>query len=125
DGAVEARADRSGPTLFQGLAAIRNAHDIGIFLTLVPPGAQASDTHESTRKPFGVSASANEGGAPIATWWNDPFIQYLVNEGLGDGDDNGLEQAKRLVHEAVVAADAALRHEVGRTGAWGLLERLW
>lgn len=124
-GAVEARADRSGPTLFQGLAAIRNAHDIGIFLTLVPPGAQASDTHESTRKPFGVSASANEGGAPIAAWWNDPFIQYLVNEGLGDGDDNGLEQAKRLIHEAVVAADAALRHEVGRTGAWGLLERLW
>ncbi len=124
-GAIEARSDRSGLVLFQGLAAIRNAHDIGIFLTLVPPGAQASDTHESTRKPFGVGAAANEGGAPIAAWWSDPFIQNLVDEGLGEGDERGLEQARRLVRDAVVAADAVLRHEVSRRGSWAMIQRLW
>lgn len=123
--AIEARADRSGPALFHGLAGIRNSHDIGIFLTLAPPGAQASDTHESTRKPFGLASTANEGGSPISTWWNDPFIQYLVDGGLGEGDEKQLEQAKRLVHEAIVAADSAMQHDVSRAGSWATLERLW
>ena len=92
---------------------------------LFPPGAQASDTHESTRKSFGVASVANEGGAPITTWWNDSFIQRLVDEGLGDGDEEQLEQAKRLVHEAIIAADAAKQHEVSRAGAWEILARLW
>jgi len=125
EGSIEARSDRSGMVLFQGLAAIRNAHDIGIFLTLTPPGAQASDTHDSTRKPFGVASAANEGAAPITAWWQDPFIQRLVNEGLGQGDEKGLEQARRLVYETIVAADSALQHEVSRVGSWTILERLW
>lgn len=125
EGAIVARSDRSGVVLFQGLAAIRNAHDIGIFLTLVPPGAQASDTHDSTRKPFGVASAASEGGAPISAWWHDPFIQRLVSEGLGEGDEKSLEQAWRLVHEAIVAADSALQHDVSRVGSWRILERLW
>lgn len=122
---IEARADRSGLALFHGLAGIRNSHDAGIFLTLVPPGAQASDTHESTRKPFGVASTANDGGSPISTWWNDPFIQQLVVGGLGEGDEGQLAQAKRLVHEAIVAADSAMQHDVSRVGSWTVLERLW
>lgn len=120
-----AGVDKSGYSLFHGLAILRNDRRAGIFLTLVPPGGQASDTHESTRKSFGVASAANEGGAPITTWWNDPFIQRLVDEGLGDGDEEQLEQAKRLIHEAITAADAAKQHEVSRAGAWEILARLW
>ena len=120
-----ASASQSGYSTFHDLAGLRNDRGAGIFLTLVPPGGQASDTHESTRKSFGVASVANEGGAPISAWWNDPFIQYLVDAGLGTGDDKQLEQAKRLVHEAIVAADAAKQHEVSRSGAWEILARLW
>ncbi|WP_282267534.1 hypothetical protein [Stenotrophomonas sp. PS02298] len=125
DTAPVARVDQSGYSLFHGLASLRNDPRAGIFLTLVPPGGQASDTHESTRKSFGVASVVNEGGAPISVWWGDPFIQRLVDAGLGIGDDKQLEQAKRLVHEAVVAADAAKQHEVSRSGAWDILDRLW
>lgn len=124
-GVPAAAVDRSGYSLFHGLASFRNDPRAGIFLTLVPPGGQASDTHESTRKSFGVASIANEGGAPISNWWDDPFIQYVVDEGLGHGDAQQLEQAKRLVHEAIIAADAAKQHEVTRSGAWEILGRLW
>lgn len=121
----EASVNQSGYSMFHGLASLRNDPRGGIFLTLVPPGSQASDTHESTRKSFGVASIANEGGAPISTWWNDPFIQYIVDEGLGNGDGQQVEQGKRLIHEAIIAADAAKQHEVSRSGAWEILGRLW
>lgn len=121
----EARPDRSGQMLFHGLAGLRNDPSVGIFLALVPPGAQASDTHESTRKTFGVGSVANEGGAPISAWWQDAFIQHLVDGGLGDDEEAQLDQAKRLLFEAVVAADAANQHEVCRRGPWEVLSRLY
>lgn len=125
DEAPAARVDQSGYSLFHGLASLRNDPRAGIFLTLVPPGGQASDTHESTRKSFGVASVANEGGAPISIWWNDPFIQHVVDEGLGKEDGKQLEQAKQLFHDAIIAADAAKQHEVSRLGAWEILARLW
>lgn len=124
-GAPVARFDQSGYSPFHGLATLRNDPRVGIFLTLVPPGAQASDTHESTRKAFGLASSSSEGGGSIATWWNDPFIQRLVDIGLGSDDETQLEQARLLVYEAVVAADAAMQHEVTRKGAWDVLARLY
>ena len=124
-GTPVAQVDRSGLSLFHGLARLRNDPRTGIFLALVPPGGQASDTHESTRKSFGVASVVNEGGAPISAWWDDPFIQGLVDQGLGDCDDKQLEQAKRLLRAAVDAADAANQHEVTRSGPWNVIERLW
>ncbi len=120
-----ARADQSGYSMFHGLATLRNDRNGGVFVTLVPPAGQASDTHDSTRKSFGVAPTANEGGAQISSWWNDPFIEYLVDRGLGVADDEQLDHAKRLLREAVIAADAANQHEVNRTGAWQVLARLW
>lgn len=125
EGAFIAQSDRSGLCLFQDLASLRNNPRAGIFLTLAVPGGQASDTHESTRKSFGVAPGASEGGAPISAWWDDPFIQNLVENGLGSGDAKQLEEAKRLVHDAVVAADAAKQRDVSRSGPWEVLARLW
>lgn len=123
--AIVATANRSGLSSFHGLASIRNAHNCGVFLTLVAPGAQASDTHESTRKAFGVASDSNEGGSLISSWWNDPFIQEMVKSGLGDGDPEQLERALQLIYEAVMAADAADQHEVSRVSAWHIIRRLW
>lgn len=125
-GARVAQVNKSGLSSFHDFASIRNAPDCGAFLTLVAPGGQVSDTHESTRKAFGVASAANEGSAAISTWWNDPFIQEMVELGLGDKDPlPQREQAKWLVQRAIIAADAANQHEVGRIGSWKILERLW
>jgi DNA phosphorothioation-dependent restriction protein DptH len=116
---------RSGRCWFHGLATLRNLRNCGAYLTLVAPGSQASDTHDSTRKAFGVAASANEAGTSISAWWHDSFVQEMVDGGLGDGDPAQLEQAKRLIHDAVVAADAVDKHMVSRAGAWEIVKRLW
>lgn len=123
-GQVPAGPTQSGYCEFHELASLRNDRSVGVFLTLVPPGGQASDTHDSTRKSFGVGSVANEGGAPISAWWNDPFIQQLVESSIGAAEESQLEQARKLVFEAIVAADAAFQHEVGRTGPWSVLVRL-
>lgn len=120
-----ARVDQSGLSSFHGLASIRNAPNCGVFLTLVAPGGQVSDTHESTRKAFGVASATNEGGALISTWWTDPFIQEMVREGLGVGDPTQLESAIQLIHKAVEAADAADQHHTSRISAWEVVSRLW
>lgn len=125
EGARIASVEQSGLSSFHGLAAFRNAHNCGIFLTLVSPGGQASDTHESTRKAFGVASIANESGAHISAWWNDRFIQEFVDCGLGDVAGRQLDEARKLVHAAVVAADAADQHGVSRESAWEILRRLW
>jgi len=125
DGASIATDRQSGFSSFHGLASIRNYRDCGIYLTLEVPEGQASQTHESTRKAFGVASAANEGGVHISTWWNDRLVQEFVDKGLGEGDAGQLEQAKKLVHEAIVAADAADQYEVSRASSWEILRRLW
>lgn len=120
-----ATESRSGRCWFHGLATLRNLRNCGAYLTLVAPGSQASDTHDSTRKAFGVAASANEAGTSISAWWHDSFVQEMVGKGLGSGDPAQLEQAKRLIHDAVVAADAIDKHVVSRAGAWDIVKRLW
>lgn len=123
-GQIVAGPTQSGYCKFHDLASLRNDRSVGVFLTLVPPGGQASDTHDSTRKSFGVGSVANEGGAQISVWWNDPFIQKLVDSSIGSAEESQLEQARKLVFESIVAADAAFQHEVGRTGPWSILLRL-
>lgn len=118
-------ATQSGCLHFNGLAAVRNSIN-GVFLLLVEPGAQASDTHESTRISLGLEPSVNEGGASILAWWSDAFVQSLIDAAL-DGRI-GLESdeaAKDLLKAAVIAADAAGQHNVARVGAWSVIERLW
>lgn len=117
-------ATQSGCLQFHGLAAVRNDRN-GVFLVLVEPGAQASDTHESTRTSLGLEPSVNEGGASILTWWSDPFIQSLVDSALSDIAGRDVAAAKDLLKEAMIAADAADQHNVARVGAWRVIERLW
>ncbi len=124
-GAREASAAQSGFRTFHGMASIRNDTRCGIYLALAPPDGQVSATHESTRKAFGVSSVASGSGSSISTWWNDPFIQGLVRDGIGAGDQALIEQARRLVHEAILAADAADQHAAHKRSAWRVLHRLW
>ncbi|MCC5793188.1 MAG: hypothetical protein JJT85_00450 [Chromatiales bacterium] len=117
-------ANQSGYLQFHGLAAVRNDRN-GVFLVLVEPGAQASDTHESTRTTLGVEPSVNEGGASILSWWADPFIQSLIDSALAGLASDDAVAAKELLRESVIAADAADQHDVARVGAWRVIERLW
>ena len=117
-------ASQSGCLQFHGLATVRNDRN-GVFLVLVEPGAQASDTHESTRTSLGLEPSVNDGGASILVWWSDAFVQWLIDYALAvnPGCDTGA--AKELLREAMIAADAADQHSVARIGAWSVIERLW
>jgi hypothetical protein len=119
-----ASATQSGYLHFHGLANIRNDRS-GAFLALVAPGAQASDTHESTRTTIGLAPAVNEGGATISSWWNDPFIRSLVGAALAGRTEDEIEAARELIREAVIAADAADQHDVARVSAWRVVERLW
>ena len=123
-GALQGSATQSGYLPFHGLASVRNDRS-GVFLALIAPGAQASDTHESTRTTIGLAPAVNEGGAAISTWWIDPFIQTLVKSALPDSTDDEVEKARELIREAMVAADAADQHDVARVSAWRVIEKLW
>lgn len=125
NGDIAANRDRSGPLHFHGLAALRNDRSAGVFLTLVPPGAQASETHESTRSSIGLAPSVSEGGASIIDWWHDPFVQGLVKQAVSNGCQNGASAAEELIRDAILAADAADKHDLSRASAWKVLERLW
>lgn len=118
-------ATQSGRLHFNGLAAVRNSIN-GVFLLLVEPGAQASDTHESTRISLGLEPSVNEGGASILAWWSDAFVQFLIDAALdGHIARESAEAAKDMLKAAVIAADAADQHNVARVRAWSVIERLW
>ncbi len=123
-GKLQGSATQSGYLHFHGLASVRNDRS-GVFLALVAPGAQASDTHESTRTTIGLAPAVNEGGASISAWWSDPFIQRLVESVLAGRTDDEAEKARELIREAIVAADAADQHDVARVSAWRVLEKLW
>jgi hypothetical protein len=123
-GKPQGSANQSGYLRFHDLASVRNDRS-GVYLALVAPGAQASDTHESTRTTLGLAPAVNEGGAPISAWWNDPFIQTLVQSALAGKTDDEVDNARELIREAVVAADAADQHDVARVSAWRVIERLW
>ena len=105
------------------LLHIRNDPNAASFVALMPPGQLNNRSVTSTAEEFGINPTNNSGHATFEAWWEDGFIQQLVNHGLkGAGlPDESVDDATLLVQHA---ADAI--HEVfPGNGTWQLLSRIY
>lgn len=119
---------QSGTCNKEYLLDLRNSTHCLIFVGLVPPGQQSNLSQTTTRSDFGVAARSNLATASISDWWNDKFIQNLVDGALARYQwphTDGRDEAKKLVEHAVYSADEVDKHDVARHGAWLVLSRLW
>ena len=100
------------------------------FVALLAPGnhPNLALTIETASDSFGLDVRSNSGNATIEDWWNDDFIQTLVEaalDRLSIGNENDREQARQMIRKSVHAADEAERHSVSRNGAWQILSRVY
>lgn len=109
------------------LLHIRNDPNSASFVALLPPRQHSSRSVASTTDEFGISASSNTGHATFEEWWDDGFVQDLVNKGLGDagiGSDS-LDDSRAMVKRAAMAVDEVDPSEGLRIAAWRLLSRIY
>jgi DNA phosphorothioation-dependent restriction protein DptH len=100
------------------------------FVALLAPGnhPNLALTMETASDSFGLDVRSNSGNATIQDWWNDDFIQALVNgalERFSIPSEVDRDQARQMIQKAVIAADEAERHNVSRIGAWQVLSRIY
>lgn len=107
---------------------LRNDPSCPRFVVLVPPGRHTNQSLASASDEFGLSAASNSGNASIEEWWRDEFVQGLLDAALHRvtwPSEEERDQARKLVHYAVRAADEVDRHDVSRKHAWFVLSRLF
>jgi hypothetical protein len=100
------------------------------FVALLAPGnhPNLALTMETASDSFGLEVRSNSGNATIEDWWNDDFIQNLVDgalERFAITKDTDRENARLMIQKSVYAADEAERHSVSRCGAWRVLSRIY
>ncbi|EJC62451.1 hypothetical protein QWA_10299 [Alcaligenes faecalis subsp. faecalis NCIB 8687] len=109
------------------LLHIRNDPNSASFVALLPPGQHSSRSVASTTDEFGISASNNTGHATFEEWWDDGFVQNLVDKGLDDAgiSSDSLADSREIVKRAAMAVDEAVTSEEPRSAAWRLLSRIY
>lgn len=110
------------------LTALRNSPNVKIFIALIPPNQQVNITQASTRSEIGLQGHNNSGTATIEEWWEDPFIQKLVDLSLVRHRGFSYEwrdEAHRLIQNAIYAADSFSKHDAQRVAPWQVLSRIW
>jgi len=109
------------------LLHIRNDPNSASFVALLPPGQHSSRSVASTTDEFGISASSNTGHATFEEWWDDGFVQDLVDKSLGDAGISGdfLDDSRAMVKRAAMAVDEVDPSEGLRIAAWRLLSRIY
>ncbi|WP_312164960.1 ATP-binding protein [Massilia timonae] len=125
DGANPAMG-RSGKCDEGHLLDIRNDPGNPSFVALVPPGQFNNRSVTSTTEEFGIGPASNSAHANFEDWWNDPFVQDVLDKGLKDA---GLERdagtARHLAGHAAEAVDDMDREKGSRRAAWRLLSRIY
>ncbi len=107
---------------------VRNSPQCPRFLVLSPPGNQTNLSQNTTWFDCGVAPQNNAGNVQITSWWQDDFIQRLTLQALRRfswDNEAALEGARKLISEAVFAADSAERYGGDRKAAWSVLSRVW
>jgi len=118
----------SGECTTAHLLDLRNSPKCPLFVALIAPGNHTNLSFTSASDEFGLSGINNSGNATIQQWWQDDFIQSLVEAAISRlqlGTEKVVDEARQLVFQAVLAADEAERHDVYRAGAWRVLSRLF
>lgn len=129
-------ATASPPVGHSGICAgvhlndFRNQPACPRFVALLAPGnhPNLALTMETASDSFGLDVRSNSGNATIEDWWNDDFVQSMVDGALDRSaisKETDREQARQMIQKAVHAADEAERHNVSRVGAWRVLTRIY
>jgi len=107
------------------LLTMRNSGHCPRFVALVPPGRNLNISVKSAINVFGLEAESNSGNSTIDIWWNDRFIQSLVDGVLQAPLSGGgpVQGGRKLLEHAVRAADEIDLHDVARKRAWDVLAR--
>ncbi|MFO1325430.1 MAG: ATP-binding protein [Burkholderiales bacterium] len=128
DGQANPAIGASGECDSDHLLDLRNSITCPRYVGMVPPGKQANLSQISTRSDFGLSAHNNSGSASISEWWNDRFIQSLVDGALSRQpsiDDKERSELQTLIRQAVYAANDVDEQDTSRRGSWRVLNRVW
>lgn len=117
----------SGKCDLNHLLDLRNSPSCPRFIGMVPPGRQANISQTSTRSDFGLTAHNNSSAASAKDWWNDEFIQSLVNEAISFAGvhESDQEDARKLIQQSIAAAHELDINEPTRREAWTVLALLW
>lgn len=128
DGEEDPPLGVSGRCTPNHLTSLRNSTSCHVYVVLAPPGLHANITQTSTRSEFGLASGTNGATPSVAQWWDDPFVQGLVDHALQAQQslsERQREAARRLLWLAVQSADQVDPHEVSRLACWHVLCRLW
>lgn len=119
---ADPKIGESGKCSENHLLHVRNAPHRASFLALMPPGRHSNQSGETTQEDFGINAK-NPGNASFESWWEDGFIQYLVEDGLRTAGFpiDQLDGPKLLLKGAA----SAFEDVRPGTGPWHLLSRLF
>lgn len=109
------------------LLDLRNLPQSARFVALIPPGEHSILSVITTTDKFGVADANNGGNATFDSWWDDSFVQSLVDQAMRQAriPEPWIEEGRQLVEAAARAADEVELGALPRVGAWRVLSRLF
>lgn len=108
------------------LLDVRNDYGNPSFVALVPPGQHNNRSVTSTTDEFGISPASNRVHAAFEAWWNDGFMQDLLERGLqAAGLGESIVNARLLATRAAEAVDEMDSDKGSRKAAWHLVSRIF
>ena len=121
------RIGASGKCDNDHLLDIRNDPANPSFIALVPPGLHNNLSIESTTDEFGLGAATSTGHASFDQWWEDGFVQQVINESLVTACIPELERddARSMIRAAAASVDEVDLDKGGHRAAWQLLSRIY
>lgn len=126
DGNENPPVGQSGKCDETHLLDLRNSPSRPAFLALVAPGMHSIRSITSTAREFGVSPERNGANVRFEDWWEDSFVQDLVDRALTAAgvQDEQLKDAWELAKFAGRAFDDMDADRTRRMNAWQFLSRL-
>ncbi|MDE3799576.1 ATP-binding protein [Sinorhizobium meliloti] len=109
------------------LLDLRNLPRSASFVALIPPGEHSILSVGTTTDKFGVAEANNGGNATFDSWWDDSFVQSLIEQAILQAGIPipQMEEGKQLAEAAARAADEVEPGSLPRVGAWRVLSRLF
>ncbi|MEQ1768472.1 MAG: ATP-binding protein [Devosia sp.] len=108
------------------LLDLRNVPSSPSYLALISPGQRTNRSVSSTTDEFGLDAKITSANTPFEVWWDDPFIQVLVDRALDQTGITGAqrEEARRLIERSAMAFDEVDADKTSRRALWSFLSRV-
>lgn len=121
-GGVNPKVGESGLCDETHLLDIRNVPNSPSYIALVPPGSHNNQSISTTTDEFGIDSDHNSPHASFEDWWNDGFIQSLLDIAIHHCGIKARDEALTLIYKAASAIDTV---DKDRRGVWRLISRIF